>query len=189
MARRRHSNLVRFGGVLFISSSAALGIFALLLMLNIWTYQRLSSEVDVAVLSFEQIGDRLFDATLALPDGSRSNHRLRGDDWQLEVRMIKWQPWFSLLGKDPLFRLDRLRGRFDDVELERSESPTVHQLSENPGIDLWSLLRKHASWLPAVDAVYGSASYLPMTDGASYRITLGQSGLVARSVARAQDGF
>jgi hypothetical protein len=31
-----------------------------------------------------------------------------------------------------------------------------------------------------VDAVYGSATYMPMVHGASYQISLTQSGLIAR---------
>lgn len=53
-------------------------------------------------------------------------------------------------------------------------------LSNEPGPDLWALARRHPRWLPWVDAVYGSATYMPMTDGAAYRVTASPSGLVAR---------
>jgi hypothetical protein len=36
--------------------------------------------------------------------------------------------------------------------------------------------------------VYGSAAYLPMSDGAEYRIWLSQSGLVARPLNAQADG-
>jgi hypothetical protein len=58
----------------------------------------------------------------------------------------------------------------------------VYSLSENPGIDLWTWAQDHPGWLPFVDSIYGSATYLPMVDGARYQVSLTQSGLVARAV-------
>jgi hypothetical protein len=37
---------------------------------------------------------------------------------------------------------------------------------------LWQLKRQFPQWLPWIDAEYGSAAYLPMIDGASYKVTL-----------------
>ena len=45
---------------------------------------------------------------------------------------------------------------------------------------MWALAQAQPRWLPFVDAIYGSATYLPMADGARYEVTLGQSGLIAR---------
>ena len=61
-----------------------------------------------------------------------------------------------------------------------SDERTVYALSENPGVDLWTLSIEYPRWLPFVDAVYGSATYLPMADGARYEVSITQSGLIAR---------
>ena len=55
-------------------------------------------------------------------------------------------------------------------------------------LDLWRIAERHGNWLPVLDAVYGSAAYLPMSDGAEYRIWLSQSGLVARPLNAEADG-
>jgi hypothetical protein len=34
--------------------------------------------------------------------------------------------------------------------------------------------------MPIIDAVYGSATYLPMADGALYEVSLSHTGLLAR---------
>ena len=47
-------------------------------------------------------------------------------------------------------------------------------------IDLWSMLRESSLGASIVHAVYGSAAYIPMQDGALFEITLSQSGLVAK---------
>ena len=44
------------------------------------------------------------------------------------------------------------------------------------------LARRLPRWAGLADAAYGSATYLPMADGATYAVTLTQSGLVARPV-------
>jgi hypothetical protein len=110
---------------------------------------------------------------------------LAGDEWQLDARVLKWKGWANLLGLDAQYRLERVSGRYRDIEQERTGERTVYGLSENPGVDLWVLSTQYPKWLPFVDAVYGSATYLPMADGARYEVKMTQSGLMARPVNEA----
>jgi hypothetical protein len=96
-----------------------------------------------------------------------------------------------VLGLDARYRLERVSGRYTDIAQERIDPRTVYALCEPGPFDLWTLARDYPGWLPFVDAVYGSATYLPMADGATYEVTLTQSGLVARpqnAAARAVTG-
>lgn len=147
---------------------------------NVWTYHRLTAELPVAELHFARVGDGVYLATITPTQGSPRRFRLAGDDWQLDARLITWQPWMQLLGSDPLYRLDRLSGRYRDVARARSVPPSVHALAKNPGLDLWALARDGGAWLPGVDAAYGTAVFLPMAHDARYRVTLSPKGLVAR---------
>ena len=104
---------------------------------------------------------------------------LAGDEWQLDARVLKWKGWANLLGLDAQYRLERVSGRYRDIEQERKDERTVYALSENPGVDLWTLSIEYPRWLPFVDAVYGSATYLPMADGARYEVSITQSGWLA----------
>ena len=52
-------------------------------------------------------------------------------------------------------------------------------------IDLWQLVHDYHRWLPWFDALYGSATYLPMADGALYDIKASPSGLLARPLNEA----
>ena len=50
---------------------------------------------------------------------------------------------------------------------------------------IWALIcgasiKRNAHWLSIVDATYGSATFLPMADGAIFSVSMGSSGLVAR---------
>ncbi len=163
-------------------AASGIALFALLGLLgwNAWTYHRLTDEAFVAELSFARIDDQQYLATLHPADAPATTVTLAGDDWQLDARLVTWMPWAQLLGADPLYRLDRISGRFRDVEQARAATPSVHALTANPGLDLWAIARDGGDWLPGVDAAYGTAVFLPMADGARYRVSLSSHGLVAR---------
>lgn len=149
--------------------------------INIRTYFRLTYEQPVATLSFTALGPQSFRATLTDVSGSIRTVELRGDDWELSARVLKWKGLATVIGLDPVYHLDRLEGRYRNTGQERNDYHSVVDLSAGlPGIDLWSLAGRHAGWLPWVDAGYGSATYLPMADGAQYTVGLSATGLMAR---------
>lgn len=165
---------------------AGLSVFLVvagLVVVNILTYRGLTAETEVATLAVGTPGPRGFPVTLSRSDGVEQQFELTGQEWQLDARMIKWRPWLNVLGNRPLYRLDRLSGRYRDIAQARSARHSVFALSDNPGVDLWALARKQGDWLPGVDAAYGTAVYLPLEKGARYRVSMSVSGLVARPVS------
>jgi hypothetical protein len=107
---------------------------------------------------------------------------IRGDEWQLDARVLTWTPPATILGLDPIYQLERLSGRYSTVDRERSELRTVHALAEERTLDLWSLAHDFPKFAPGVDAYYGTATYLPLADGARFRVTLSRDALIARPV-------
>ena len=86
-----------------------------------------------------------------------------------------------MLGASPLYRLDRISGRYADAAEESERERSVASLENNNPFDLLDLKRRFPQWLPWIDADYGSAAYLPLVDGGSYRVSLSPAGgLVAR---------
>jgi hypothetical protein len=163
--------------VLLVAAAAFLFAFSL----TLHTYARLTFEQPVAHLSFVALGPQLYTATLVrAPSGDVETFALNGDEWQLDARVLKWRGFANLLGLDARYRLERVSGRYRDVEQERTAPRTVYGLAATPAIDLWAISRANPRWLPFVDALYGSATYLPMADGARYHVTISQSGLLAR---------
>lgn len=171
-----------------LTGSLLLGAAALLFVvsMNLHTYARLTHEQPIAQIVFESRTPQRYRATLAqVPSGELQMFTLAGDEWQLDARVLKWKGWANLIGLNAQYRLERISGRYRDIAQERSAPRTVYALSENPGIDLWTLSTTYPRWLPFVDAVYGSATYLPMADGARYEIAMTQSGLIARPINEA----
>jgi hypothetical protein len=122
---------------------------------------------------------------LSYPSGERANFALRGDEWQVDARVLKWHAFANLLGFDTAYRLERLSGRYTRAEDEVAQPRTVYALNPPQRIDPWDLVHRYHSWIPWIDAFYGSATFLPMADGALYEIQVSQSGLIGRPLNQA----
>jgi hypothetical protein len=183
LRRRRVMGGMAHGATgLILFSIAAL---AVLIGSNLRTYQRLSFEQPAGELQLFRSGERQFNAVLSYPSGERANFELRGDEWQVDARVLKWRAFANLVGFDAAYRLERIGGRYSKIEDERSQPRTVYDLNTAGRIDPWELIHHYHSWVPWMDALYGSATYLPMSDGALYEIKVSQSGLVARPLNQA----
>ncbi len=148
---------------------------------NLLTWTRLTHESPAAQLTFARTGDRAYDAVVAFADGRVEHFPMRGDEWQVDARVLKWRPMANLMGFDTLFRLERLSGRYADLDTERSATHTVHRLHADDQLDVWTLVRAAHARIVWMDALYGSAVYLPMADQASFDVSVGAGGLVARA--------
>jgi hypothetical protein len=144
-------------------------------------WHRLASEEPIAQIESRLISPQRYAVDIQTPDGTRRHVELDGDDWQLDARVIKWTPRAVMLGAPPLYRLDRVGGRYHDVAQERTGPRSVVSLADDPWPDLWSIKKEFPGWLPWMDADYGSAAYLPLVDGGRYEVSLAAAGgLVAR---------
>ena len=144
-------------------------------------YSRMLGDATVAQLQVREVGPQRFAVRLTRADGWHHSYVVAGDQWQLDARVIRWTIPGTLAGLPPLYRLERLSGRYEDIGQEREAERTVHALDRNAFPDLWTLKRQHPGWLPFVDADYGSAAYLPLLDGAHYEVALNaRGGLVAK---------
>lgn len=160
------------------AGALALGVTSIGVSVNLWTYHRLTWEEPVATVSVARNAPRDYTLTLDPEQGDPEDFRVAGDQWQLDARIIKWKAPLALLGQTSLYRLERLSGRYENLEHERTRPRTVYALAPHRGIDLWDLARSDR--LPWVDAQYGSAAYVPLAEGARYRVSLAATGLVVR---------
>jgi len=183
LRRRRVLGGMAHGAAALIFLLAA--VCAALIGTNLRSYQRLAYEQPAGELQLAKQGERQFEAVLTYPDGQHESFPLRGDEWQVDARVLKWHAFANLIGFDAAYRLERISGRYSRVEDERTQPRTAYDLQAPGRIDPWELARRYRSWLPWLDALYGSATFLPMADGALYEIKVSQSGLVARPLNQA----
>lgn len=164
-------------GVLLVLLALLLGLLAVALQ----PFRAWLAEDTVARIAVHQVGEQQFDVELADALGRRRNYLINGDAWQLDVRLLRWKLPALLAGAPNLYRLDRLSGRYDDLQQEREAPRSVYRLDEDAFPDLWTLRRQFPQWIGFVDAEFGSGVYMPLFDGARYEVSLGsRGGLVAR---------
>lgn len=166
------------GGV----ASGAVGGASILLAFSYFGYGRLVDEQPVSQIEFSQTAPGEYVARLMIDGELDRLLPLRGDEWQMDARVINWKPPATLLGLDPIYQLERLSGRYASIDDEMSEQRTVHSLTEELTLDVWRVARRFPMLMPGVDAYYGTATYLPMADGARFEVTLTRTALIARPV-------
>jgi hypothetical protein len=164
-------------GLLFLALSA----LAIAIALNLYSYQVLVQEQPVAEVRFEALGPQYFRVYLLPEESSPRVLELRGDEWQIDARVLKWHGLANLLGMKTVYRLERLSGRYRDIQQERQGVRSVYRLDNDKGIDLWALAQSSQRKMPWVDAVYGSAAYMPMVNRGQFRVSISNSGLVVRA--------
>ena len=145
-------------------------------------YRLLGEEAQVVELDARILSPQRWAVTLSWPDGSTRQLELAGDDWRIEAVVLKWKLPALLAGVPPLYRLDRLSGRYDDASQEMTAPRTVISFNEADAFDLLDLKKQYPRWLPEVDTVYGSGAFLPLVDQGHYTVNLMRTGaLVARA--------
>ncbi len=180
--RRLRDWQIRSGIVFLVIAAvvAALGTAGGMLAAGLHSYARLTMEQEAARAVFRELAPKRFELLLVLSNAPARRFELRGDEWQIDARVLKWKGMGTVLGLDTLYRFERVAGRYADTAQEKSAPRTVHALPADAGFDLWTLLKEHQRWLPLADALYGSAAYAPMADGAQYAVNVSATGLLLR---------
>lgn len=164
-------------GLGLLAAAVALGLAGW----DLHRFQALTAEEPVATLAFTRLQPQQYRVSVVDAGGVEQRFMLHGDLWQLDVRMIKWHPRLAQFGVSPGYQLERISGRYLALEQEQNAARTVHGLAaESVGMDVWRLLQRWDGLAGLVDASYGSATYLPMADGALFAVSIGPSGLIAR---------
>lgn len=180
---RRLVDLKIASGTLLLLSSAlvlSLGVAAALAAASLRTYNRLTHEQEAARVALRQLAPQRYWVSVRPKGAPPQSFEVLGDEWQIDARLLKWRPVAAIAGFDTVYRLERLSGRYADLAQEREAKRTVHGLAERTPVDFWTMLRKVHEYLPLADALYGSAAFVPMAEGAEYVVTVSGSGLVVR---------
>lgn len=162
----------RLFGALLISLALVSGLLALTLV----QFVRLTTDVPVARVSMHEQAPQSFMVTTDVQGMGERRYMLTGDQWQIDAKVIRWKLPALLAGVPPVFTFERLSGRYENLEQEKTGVRNVHDLSDWPVPDLATLKRVFPNWLPFVDVEYGSAAYLPMIDGGRYQVYIDPRG-------------
>jgi hypothetical protein len=177
----RRRRVIRAGSscvscLVFAAISGAGGM----LLLSYLTYGRLIEEQLISRIEFRRVSVEEFQARIMVTGKDDQFYTLRGDEWQMDAKIVTWKPPMTVLGLDPIYQLDRLSGRFSQIDREQTEPRTVHSLARESPADVWRVARRFPFLMPGVDAHYGTATYVPMADGARYEVMLSRDAIIAR---------
>jgi len=166
---------------MFGLSLLTLGLLIALIAYDVFTYKQITVGQPVLTINFEKIEEQYYDALVVSTDGKQQRFSLRGDQWQLDTRIVKWQGYFASFNIKSAFRLERLGGRYYDIHKETTEKRSSFLIVKSLlGLDVWQFIHDHPRYFPVLDASYGTARYFPMKDGALYEISLSNTGLNVR---------
>jgi hypothetical protein len=157
------------------------GAVLLLVGSNLYTFHRLTDESPIAELRFRKTGSQEYEATIAYGDFCHpEKHLLYGDQWRMDAQFLKWRSWANLLGFDSMYRVERLAGRYLDVQDENTRRHLSYELYPEGQLDLILILDSYNGRLSPVDTLYGSSVYDVMQEDTLYRVYRTQSGLLVR---------
>ncbi len=148
--------------------------------LGIQGYRALTHEEVAAFVDVSPTGTQSFEAAFRFPDGRRAHFRLLGDEFYVDAHILKWRPIANLLGLHTAYELDRVAGRYADLEDERSQPRSVYSLASLKPVDLFDLRRRFPPFSFLVDAEYGSAAFIVADHPASYEVRVSTTGLLIR---------
>lgn len=164
--------------LLLLASGALSGMIAL----GIQGYQTLTREEIAAHISVSPIAKQRFAATFKYPDGRIENFIIAGDEIYIDAHILKWQPLANLIGLHTAYELDRVGGRYRDIEQERAAERTLKSLSQDKVVNLFKLRQLYTILAPLLDAKYGSATFIPVMQPAELELRVSTSGLLIRDI-------
>jgi len=162
-------------------SLVGIGVIAVLFGVNLQTYNRLTDEAPVARLSFQPVAAQQY--RVELRSGDFCDPRtflLYGDEWRIDAHFLKWKPWANVLGLDARYRLDRLGGRYRNIDQENTHPHVAWSLSGSTLFDPARLAGGLPGMLSPLDTEFGSSVYQAIEPGYEYTVYRGQGGLLVR---------
>lgn len=180
MPRRRFKLTRGLSGIVLL----AVAISLLWVTFLVQSYLGLTGEIKVAHIRATPIANvaHQMSVEVILYDGnghatSDNTYLIQGDEWMVQGDIIKFPAWLNVVGLHAGYKLTRLEGRYDDINLENTAHHTAIPL--NGGDDnFFQTTYTHKSWFaPFVDAAYGNAVF---QRPGSFDVFATQDALIAR---------
>jgi hypothetical protein len=161
-----------------------LGGVALLLGLNTVMYARLTHEGPVAEITVKALdpADNRYTVLIKRLDSDIpvQTCAIQGDEWMVAGKVQKWKPWANMLGLDATYTLDQVMNKYFTAARGNGHLITACDLTEPPPdvnkfvpSDWLEKLKQHAF---TQDRRFGDANFMPLADGAVYKLIITQSG-------------
>jgi hypothetical protein len=145
-------------------------------------YRALTHEEIAAVVTTEPLGAKWFMAYFKFPDGKEASYRVVGDALYIDAHILKWKPIANILGLHTAYELDRVAGRYTNIDDELSSIRTVFLISQDKAVNMFNLRQRYLVLSPLLDAEYGSAAFINLEKPAKFEIRVSTTGLLIREL-------
>ncbi len=156
------------------------GLLAGTVALGLQGYHALTREELAARVSVSPLAPQRFAATVRFADGKTARFELAGDEIYVDARILKWKAMANLVGLHTAYELDRIAGRYRNIEDERAKPRTVHELGRTKAVDLFDIRRRFDFLGEVFDAEYGSGTFVPVNRPAELELRVSTTGLLIR---------
>ena len=170
-------------GIVPFLAGVALCLAAAAIVVATAAFMRLLHEADVAEIRVRAVDPaaKVFMVTVTRLDGDAPPQQcpIEGDEWVISGQVQKWKPWANLLGVDATYELEQLSNRYRSAESGNGRPITACELTPPRSGFAAHIPAWFTDWFFAIDRRFGSANYMPLADGAVYRVLITQSGFNA----------
>lgn len=179
-------NLKKFKPISATKNLFALAIFSsvsgFLALVSIGTqgYQALNKEESIAKIQVSTYPERKFQARLIFANGEQQVFSLEGDELVIDAYILKWQSWANFLGLHTAYRLERVSGRYQNIDDEKSRPKSVYAINKKAGKGIAEWRKNYANLSLLLDVEHGSASFVSAENTKEYELTVTTSGLLIR---------
>jgi hypothetical protein len=181
-ALRRKRLLGGIGGTLLALLSLSLAALFATIALATQGYRALTREEIAAVVITRPTGPQRFDARVQFADGTEAEFALAGDELYVDAHILKWKPLANVIGLHTAYELDRVGGRYFELEDERDSTRTIFSLSRDKPVDMFTLRQRYGFFAPLLDAEYGSGTFVPAGEPAEFEVRVSTTGLLIRRI-------
>jgi hypothetical protein len=137
-------------------------------------YNSLTKENIIATIQFDKIQNKqqTYIAHLYSYDNSKiGDYKIYGDQWRIDSNFFKMKYWANIFGIDSKYALNRLEGRYKNIEDENNKKNISYSIEEHKIIYIFDLF---------IDIQYGSSVYKEIDINKKYIILKTPTGLIVR---------
>ncbi len=176
-------NVLRFLLVILWATASAAVLFMAAFVQSFASFTKKELVAEVRCEEIEDVADSMLLQLTPVHGGERlktNAYVLHGDQWTVEGNILKWDDWLNFAGLHTMFKLTRVRGRFETVQKEMSREATVFSLVQQEELPEWRWLFKYGHRLRFVESVYGNTVFTYPAKDASYEIYVTTSGFMVK---------
>jgi hypothetical protein len=163
---------------------AVVGGAGLLLGLNTVMYARLTHEGPVAEITVKALDPAQNRYTVLVKrldsDIPVQSCAIQGDEWLIAGKVQKWKPWANMIGLDATYTLDQVINKYFTAARGNGKLITACDLTDSPPDANKYVPPAWVQWLEehsfTQDRRFGDANFMPLADGAVYKLLITQSG-------------